>query len=432
MEAVMKKKFLIIMIPVGLCLIILGILLFIPKNNGYKDSLRFTTIERGDIRNSISCTGTINPKGIVEIGTQVSGTILHVYVDFNDRVIKNQVLAALDTTLLEITVQQAEADLAKTTAQYDLDVRNYENNKLLYEKKLISDYDFEAVKVAKESSYASKVTAQNNLKKAQSNLSYAIIRSPIDGIVINRNVEEGQTVAASYSTPTLFTIARDLSSMQIDALVDENDIGSIKVNQKVEFTVDAYTDETFKGTVVQVRLQPVTVSNVVNYYVIIDTGNPERHLLPGMTATIEIIVEEKKDVLFVANTALQIRPTAEMTKEIEKTRSEMMKHKTGTTSDESLFSEAGRRDSTDMRRPRSFLNNAQQNGNARLLWLIDDGGVLRVHPVKTGITDGQKTEISGGPDIKEGLKVISGVNRTSNEGAGTNTGDRRMGPPHLF
>ncbi|MBN2531320.1 MAG: efflux RND transporter periplasmic adaptor subunit [Spirochaetales bacterium] len=431
----MKKKLLIIMIPVGLCLIILGIFLFIPKNHGYRDGLRFTTIERGDVRNSISCTGTINPKGIVEIGTQVSGTILHVYVDYNNRVKKNQVLASLDTTLLEIAVQQAEADLAKATAQYNHDVRNYENNTLLYEKKLISDYDFEEINVAKESSYASKLTAQNNLKKAQSNLSYAIIRSPIDGIVINRNVEEGQTVVASYSTPTLFTIARDLSSMQIDALVDENDIGSIKVNQEVEFTVDAYPDETFKGSVVQVRLQPVTVSNVVNYYVIIDTTNPEHHLLPGMTATIDVIVEEKKDVLFVANIALQIKPTAEMTKEIEKTRSDRMNQqndKSSGTSDKFLTSEAGRRDTTASTRQRTISNNAEQKGNARLLWFIDERGALRVHPVRTGITDGQKTEISGSPDIKEGLKVISGVNSSSNADTTTNTRDQHMGPPHLF
>jgi HlyD family secretion protein len=411
MEVVMKKKFLLIIIPVVLGLIVLGIVLFIPKDHGYKDGLRFTAIERGDIRNSISCTGTINPRGIVEIGTQVSGTVLHVYVDFNDRVAKSQVLAALDTTLLEIAVQQAEADLVKATAQYDHDVRNYENNKLLHEKKLISDYDFEAVYVAKESSYATKLTAQNNVKKAQSNLSYAIIRSPIDGIVIDRNIEEGQTVAASYSTPTLFTIARDLSSMQIVALVDENDIGNIKVNQEVEFTVDAYPDETF------------TVSNVVNYYVIIDTGNPEQHLLPGMTATIDIIIEEKKDILTVANAALQIKPTEEMTKEIEKARQNEKREIT-----ESLTSEAGRRDITGSTRQRTFFNDAQQNGNTRLLWFIDEGEALRVRPVKTGITDGQKTEISGGPDIKEGLKVISGVNSTSNTDT-TNTRDRRMGPP---
>jgi HlyD family secretion protein len=453
----MKHKLLFISVPLCIVLIVLGVIIFMPHNHDYKADLRFTKIEKGNLRITVSCTGTINPQGVVQVGTQVSGTISKVYVDFNDTVKKNQVLAVLDTTLLEIAVAQAQAQLAKADAQYKLDLTNYENNKSFHDQKLISDYDFESIRVAKESSYVAKLSAEADLKRARANLSYAIIRSPIDGTVINRNVEQGQTVAASFSTPTLFTIANDLSNMQIDALVDENDIGKIKVNQKAEFSVEAYPDQTFEGVVTQVRLEPVTVSNVVNYYVIIKAKNEKHLLLPGMTATIDIIIDEKNDVLLVANSALRFRPAAEMLADMNRNRSHAgsggaaPKGAAGTESANVTSGPAGTTGTGGAPTARGTTGTGgaptaaggrspdrRAGGNAYKnqprLWFLDKNGDPGFIPVRTGLTDGQKTELLPGPGLLPGLEVISGSAAAAPAEQNNNRGGQGGGmrPPRLF
>ncbi len=448
----MKHKLLFISISVVIVLIVLGVIIFLPGNHDYKKDLQFTKIEKGNLKITVSCTGTINPRGVVAVGTQVSGTISKVYVDFNDKVKKNQVLAVLDTTLLEIAVAQARAELAKANAQYKLDLTNYENNKTFHDQKLISDYDFESIRVAKESSYVAKLSAEANLKKARANLSYAIIRSPIDGTVINRNVEQGQTVAASFSTPTLFTIANDLSNMQINALVDENDIGKIKMDQKAEFSVEAYPDLTFTGVVTQIRLEPVTVSNVVNYYVIIRAKNEKHLLLPGMTATIDIIIDAKNDVLLVANSALRFKPSAEMLADMK--LSHVRAGSTGAPGTASPKEAGGTNNTTGTTVMDGAANPAEAGGingtnstNHRRpsggpgdqtrvrLWFLDQNNNLKGIPVQTGLTDGQKTELFPGPGLEPGLKVITGsligvpADTDNNRGG---SGGGRMRPPRLF
>ncbi len=245
----------------------------------------------------------------MEVGTQVSGIIDKVYADFNDRVHKGQIIALVDTSLLKLAVTDAESNLLKALAQYEEARENHQRSVELYNRGLISKADYQPVKTSLRTAEASLAAAHAAMERANRNLKYAIIRSPIDGTVTARNVEEGQTVAASFSTPTLFTIAQDLSKMEIKAMVDESDIGQIKKDQPVRFTVQAYPQKTFEGKVKQVRVQPTTASNVVNYTVVVSADNPGNLLLPGMTATVDFIVEKKTNVTLVPNAALRFEPT---------------------------------------------------------------------------------------------------------------------------
>ena len=229
------------------------------------DEYQLAAVVRGDLESTISSTGTLNPVTTVDVGTQVSGTIDSVFVDYNDNVRQGQLLAVLDTSLLKLMVFDAEAGLARTEAQLEQARSDYNRNDELFQRKMISEAEFLPFKVSLRSQEASAQSAEAALERARQNLSYAVIRSPINGTVIVRNVEAGQTVASSFSTPTLFRIAEDLSRMQILAEVDESDIGLIKAGQQVRFEVQTYSDKTFTGTVTQVRLQPQTVSNVVTY-----------------------------------------------------------------------------------------------------------------------------------------------------------------------
>lgn len=433
----MKKKLLIIVSIVAV-IIIVGAFLFIPKNRNSKKEFTYSKLERGDIKTLVSCTGTISAKGTVKVGTGVSGTVSKVFVDFNDGVKKNQVLAVLDTTLLELAVSQAEASLVKAISQYEYDLKNYENYKSLYEQKLVSDSVFSEAKVTKDASYASKLNSETELKRAKSNLGYATITSPIDGIVINRDIEEGQTVAASYSTPTLFTIALDLSNMQIKALVDENDIGKIRVGQSVNFTVESYPNETFSGSVVQIRLEPTTVSNVVNYYVMIDAKNNKKLLLPGMTATIDIVIEEKNDALLVQSSVLKFQATEEMYKEMRESfppPGEKDKNFKGANGEGFGFGPSP----DEMFKKSEFDKNKTKKENVSQLWFYDSEKRLKFVFVKTGITDGQKSEIvevMGNKDndkIEENLQVISGINSgTTTKKVNKNQMNRMGGPPPMF
>jgi HlyD family secretion protein len=412
--------------------VVIAIVIFsgvMRRHSNGSANFEFVQVERGDIENSISSTGTLNAKGTVEVGTQVSGTIDKVYVDFNDNVRKGQVLAVLDTTLLATSVREAEANFLKAQAQYDLSLTKYENAQELYKNEFISEIDFKTIKTDYETAHAALLSAQANLVRAEVNLKYAVIRSPINGTVINRGVEPGQTVAASFSTPTLFVIAEDLSQMEIHAYVDESDIGQIKEEQSVRFTVESYPDETFNGTVKEIRLQPETIQNVVNYTVVVDATNDKSLLLPGMTATVDFLVEQRKNVLLISNTALRFQPTQEMLAEFRKNTEQKMAHLP---------------DSIKKLRDHMTADQAMHAGlpgiggtqelpkDAAVLWYFDDENRLSIMPIRTGATDGKKTEIVEGRDIKEGMEFISSIGKQGEATSKQGESGRRPGPPPLF
>jgi len=301
-----------ILIGGGLLAVVAATLLTVHSCKRSKTYIFETSVAtKGSIVNTVTATGTIEAITSVVVGTQVSGIVEKLYVDFNSQVKKGQVLAELDKTALKSSVQQSMATLDNAKAEMEYQASNYERSKALYEKNLIAQADYDQAKYNHEKSRATLKNSQAQYDKALVQLGYATIYSPIDGVVMNRAVDEGQTVAASFNTPEIFTIAQDLTQMQVEADIDESDIGMIRVGQRVEFDVDAFPDEKFAGTVEQIRLSPVTTSIVVTYTVIINAPNPDKKLLPGMTANIVIYAEEIKDVLTIPYKAVKFTPEAE-------------------------------------------------------------------------------------------------------------------------
>lgn len=388
----------------------------------------FTTVERGTLENIISGTGALQAVGTVEVGTQVSGTIDRILVDFNDHVRRGQVLAVLDTTFLSAGVRDARAGVLRAQAEYERAAREYERDAELYAKRFITETQYLDSKTSAEMARASLLSAHASLDRAEANLRYAVITSPIDGTVIQRNNEPGQTVAASLSAPTLFLIAEDLSNMEILGLVDESDIGQIRPGLPVRFVVEAQPERKFTGIVRQVRLQPQTVQNVVNYTVVIDAPNKDGLLLPGMTATIDFIVDRTADTLLVSNKALRFQPTPEMYAAL--TSSHERRRATLPDSVRARIAErrAGRGEGA-----REPLGG--QGGDIAQLWFLDEHGQVAMVPVRKGITDGSKTVIApfgpppgmgsmdrtgtGRPRIQEGLSVISGIKKKQKSGGET-------------
>ena len=322
-------------------------------------------VRRGQIINTVTATGTVDPIVQVEVGTQVSGIIDHIYVDYNSVVKKGQVIAELDRSTLQAELESSTAELKSNKTEYEYQTKNYNRTKGLHEKGLVSDTEFETAEYNYMKAQSAYEKSQADMFKVRQNLDYATITSPIDGIVIGREVEEGQTVAASFETPTLFTIANDLRQMQVIADVDEADIGSVQEGQRVTFTVDAYPDDVFEGSVTQVRLEATTESNVVTYEVVVDAPNPDLKLKPGLTANITIYTMEKNDVLIVPAKALRFTPEGV---------------------------EAPVSDPTNYR--------------AKTLW-ITHNGTLRSVAVTAGDSDGIFTEVTG--EINEGDTVITGI-----------------------
>jgi HlyD family secretion protein len=364
---------------------------------------RFATVERGDVEYLVSSTGKLEPVTKVAVGTQVSGIISEILVDFNDQVQKGQVVARIDPTLLESAVRDAQANLAKNLAQFQQLQSEYNRIEKLSREGLVSQTEYDTAKYSLEVGRETVSSSEIALARAKQNLSYATIYAPISGTVIERNVDVGQTVAASFSAPQLFLIANDLRRMQILATVDESDIGRIREGQSVRFRVQAYPDRTFEGTVRQVRLQSTLVENVVNYTVVVDVENKDRLLLPGMTATVDFSVETATDVLKIQNSALRFRPTPEMLKTLADIRG------------------SGRRPA-----------GAESGARGARLWILGADGKLSVIPIETGLTDGQWTEISG-EGVEEGMEAIAGVlseetPATSNPFAGPQPGPGRFGP----
>ena len=302
-----RKKIIILSVSIVAVIVVLWFI-FGRKSKSTNYIVETATATRGDVSEAVTATGTIEPVTKVDVGTQVSGIIDKLYADYNSVVTKGQLIAEMDKVTLqsELTSQQATYDGAK--AEYEYQEKNYLRNKALHEKQLISDTEFEESTYNYAKAKSAYESSEANLAKAKRNLAYATITSPIDGVVISRAVEEGQTVAAGFETPTLFTIAADLTQMQVIADVDEADIGGVKEGQRVEFTVDAYPNDTFEGTVTQVRLEATEESNVVTYEVVISAHNPDLKLKPGLTANVTIYIAERRNVINIPLKALRFVP----------------------------------------------------------------------------------------------------------------------------
>lgn len=355
---------------IGIAIVVIAVLAvaaFLILHKSEKPQMKYKTAEihRGSIVNTVTATGTIEPIVQVEVGTQVSGIINHIYVDYNSVVKKGEVIAELDKTTLEADLASSSATLQSNKTEYEYQEKNFLRIKGLHEKKMVSDTDYETAEYQYNKAKSSYEKSQSDITKARQNLEYATIYSPIDGVVIDRAVEEGQTVAASFNTPTLFTIANDLRQMRVIADVDEADIGGVVEGQQATFTVDAFPEDVFKGSVTQVRLQPTTESNVVTYEVVVDAPNPDLKLKPGLTANLTIYTMQKDSVLLVPLKALRFQPE---------------------------------------NAPEPVADSA--NPRARVLWMQSPQGLQPVN-VTTGDNDGIFAEITG--DIKEGDKVVTGV-----------------------
>jgi HlyD family secretion protein len=399
----MKKRLILIFVFLLVTVVsILAFTLFSKKTPEY--SFETTSVTKGRITNVVTATGTIEAITTVNVGTQVSGIIRHVYVDFNDKVKKGQVLAKLDETALRAQVDQSQAAVDQAEAEYTYQKATFDRLDALFKKNLIAQSDYDQALYNYQNSKAALSNAKSSLSRAKVNLAYATIYSPIDGVVLNRAIEEGQTVAASFNTPTLFTIVNDLTQMEVQTSVDEADIGKVKKGQRVEFTVDAYPDMKFEGVVSQVRLQPITTNNVVTYNVILRAPNPDKKLMPGMTASATIYVQEDDNALIVSGRALRFKPDAEYLKKMTAHNSGSGNHNTG---EKSPYPE--RQGNNFQANGRDLRFHAQGNSFGaedapKTVWVRTDSLTIRRIPVKVGIDNGTNAEILSG--LKEGEKVV--------------------------
>ena len=349
-------------------------------------------VASANIQNSITATGTIEPVTSVTVGTQVSGIVSKLYVDYNSVVKKGQVIAELDKTNLLSQLATAKTQLATAQSQLNYQTANYKRYQTLFHKGLVAADDYDNAKLSYRQAVEQVASAKEEVQRAQTNLGYATITSPIDGVVLSKSVEEGQTVAASFSTPELFTIAQDLTNMQVVADVDEADIGDVKEGERVSFTVDAYPDDTFEGTVKQVRQEATTTNNVVTYEVVISAPNADLKLKPGLTANVTIYTAERKGVLAVPSKALRFTPTKET---------------------------VGKMKIVDVQ------------GAKNKVWIIEGNSIV-AHKVNIGMADGTNTQIIGG--VQAGIKVVTGLSVSGGEephaeAAGGESSPFAPGPP---
>lgn len=352
---------------VGAVVVIAAVAMLWPgKKKNETVSFETEKVAPANIQNAITATGTIEPVTEVTVGTQVSGIVSKLYVDYNSVVKKGQVIAELDKTNLISTLNAAKSSLASLQSSLNYQKANYERYKTLYSKGLVSADEYESAELSYKQAKEQVVSAKEEVQRAETNLGYATITSPIDGVVLSKEVEEGQTVAASFSTPELFTIAQDLTDMQVVADIDEADIGSVKEGQRVTFTVDAYPDDTFEGTVKQVRQEATTTNNVVTYEVVINAPNADLKLKPGLTANVSVYTEEKQNVTAVSSKALRYTPTKETIGKMK----------------------------------------IQDCSGKNKVWVID-GNTIKAVAVNIGMTDGIHTEILSG--LKQGQEIVTGV-----------------------
>lgn len=416
---------------ISLVVVLIAVVAFVWYANsaeaGTRLEYRFVDVERGDLESVVASTGNLSAVTTVQVGTQVSGIINDIYVDFNDVVRRGQIIARIDTTLLVSSVQDARATLSRNQAQLDFARTEFERVKNLYEKNFATEVEYNQVKYNLDLAEANIVSSQINLERANRNLAYATIVSPIDGVVVERNVDEGQTVAASLNAPQLFLIANDLSDMEILVSVDESDIGLIKEGQTARFTVQAYDEDVFYGSVRQVRLQSESVNNVVSYTAVVDVNNPEGRLLPGMTATVEFLIETVEDVNKVANAALRFRPNQQMMDQMR----ERMAAQRESSGDSSSARPGG--GAPGQAAPGGWGGTPTGNGGFRgaggasdraMLWYLDENGDISVLPVQRGITDGSMTEVIGSR-VEVGMQVIAGVSVVEESGGIQNPFNRQ-------
>ena len=461
-----------------LAAVVVSIGFFLKRDKTEAVTYRFATVSRGDIEATVSATGKLSAVRTVQVGTQVSGQLSAIYVDFNDHVKKGQVIARIDPTQLQQAVREAELNIERVKA--DVAQKKYELDqaKPLFDEKVITETEYNSAKYNYTIALSSLKSSQANLDRAQQNLNYSVIYAPIDGMVVERNVEPGQTVAASMSTPQLFLLAEDLSNMQILVNVDESDIGVIREGMKVHFNVQAYPERTFEGTVGQVRLQSAATENVVNYTVVVKVANVDGVLLPGMTATVAFQVQKVENVLKVPSAALRFRASETMLAAVGMDSASRAKRadslraaggdangggnapganapggngapnasapqnvggqqnaqagnaqRGGQQNAQAGNAQRGGQQGAQsgqgavmQRMERMSANGGQQGGRRNaggMLWFMDATGKLQIARVRTGITNGQETEVSG-PNLKEGMQIIVGMTGGDAPAAATN------------
>ena len=379
-----KKKIIITSVLI-LLLAVIGYS-FIKGDDAIIVEAKTIVAKKADVTTMVTATGTMEPITQVEVGTQVSGVVEKIYVDYNSVVSEGQLIAELDKTNLNAAKTQAQAVYDNAVSQRNYTKTIYDRQKTLFDNQVISKSDFDDAAFNYETAKGTVMQRYSDLQQAKTNLGYANIYSPIDGVVLSRAIDEGQTVAASYSTPTLFTIAQDLKEMQVEANVDEADIGQVKEGQRVEFTVDAYIGEIFNGVVTQVRLDPTVTSNVVTYTVVIKADNPDLKLKPGLTATISIYTLELNDVLTAEAKAINFKPEREVF------ASYNLQHQLVT-------------------------NNAERSRDNQSLWVLESNGAITPKTVTLGASDGVNVQILSGVD--EGDKLVYSLKGVSKSEAGT-------------
>ena len=386
----MKKKILLGSIFLA---VLAGLLYWWGSSRAAQDPAqryRTVAVERGSVVQSVSANGTLNPVVLVSVGTQVSGTVKKLYVDFNDQVKAGQPLLELDDALVAASERQSAANVINAQASLDLAQANETRMRALLAQEYISRQEYDQAAQALKSARAQLAQAQAANARDRANLGYTTIRSPVDGVVIDRVVDLGQTVAASFQTPTLIKIAQDLTEMRIDTSFAEADLGNIREGLPARFTVDAFPDRQFEGVVQQIRLNPTTQQNVVTYNVRISVANPEHILLPGMTAYVTIGVQSRDDVLLVPNAALRFKPADSAGKTVE-VKGDVSSNTTA--------------NGTDRREGRKGKR-GNHDGNTGTVYVVE-GDVIRPVSVEIGITDNRMTEITGG-ELKDGARVIVG------------------------
>jgi HlyD family secretion protein len=400
----MKKKLITVAI-VAMAAVAGGYVLYRRAHSSATPAYRTAAVQRGNLESTVAATGSLGAVTTVQVGTQVSGQISAIYVDFNSKVKKGQLIARIDPTLQQQAVEDAQAGVARAQATLSQTKLEYDRNKLLHDQKIVTDPEFNTAQLNYQLAKANGTSAQIALDKARQNLSYTSIYAPIDGIVVERDMDVGQTVAASLSAPQLFVIAKDLSQMQILATVDESDIGQIKNDQSVSFTVQAYPGQTFTGAVRQVRINSTTVNNVVNYTAVVAVENPDGKLLPGMTATVKFLVGSASDALMVPNAALRFKPAIAAGTGAG-TRTKVRNVSAGATT------------ATVAAKPDPTMST---------LWSLDSTNALKPVRVHAGLSDGTRTQVTGS-GIKEGMQIIVGANTGTAAGATSATSTNPLQP----
>lgn len=402
------KKLLVVLLVVAVA----AVVAWRVKDNAGGEAVNYRMVEiaQGTLASVVAATGTLEPVTTVQVGTQVSGIIEEVAVDFNDRVAAGQVIARIDTTLLAAAVASARTQVQRAEAELRHADREFKRLDQLFRETMISESEHNTARYSLDVAQANLAAARIDLERADRNLGYATITAPIDGTIVSRTIDPGQTVQSSFSAPELFQIAGDLTQMQILVSVDESDIGQISEGQKVRFTVQAWPDDTFAGDVRQVRLQSVVQENVVNYIAVVAVANPDGRLLPGMTATVDFIVEEAADVFYVPNAALRFRPDqAVVTAVMERRRAEREARQGGGGGEGRPQGQGGQggRPGGMAGGPGGGSGGAMPSDRG-MLWFVGTDGKLDAMMVRTGISDGSNTEIRG-RDVEAGRQVIAGI-----------------------